>query len=158
MARSIEEQLAALRTAIAALAAVPGAQISVGNCALTETEVETWARLTGGSASKFTSMQLGGVQLLFHFEGQVDGVVVRGQGSRLVSKKEAAAFGDVHSSVTRDVPIDEAFPKRAKRDEFSCPCCGTPTDSSYCDACTKAECGEQDVGAPDRCLATGKAA
>jgi hypothetical protein len=41
---------------------------------------------------------------------------------------------------------------RAKRDEFSCPCCGTPTDSSYCAPCAAAECGEQDVGAPDKCL------
>jgi len=39
------------------------------------------------------------------------------------------------------------------RDEFSCPCCGVPTDSSYCAACEAAECGEQDVSAPDVCLA-----
>lgn len=31
-----------------------------------------------------------------------------------------------------------------KRDEFSCPCCGVPTDSSECDECRAAECGEQD--------------
>ena len=41
---------------------------------------------------------------------------------------------------------------RAKRDEWSCPCCGTPTDSSYCAACDAFECGEQDVSAPDACL------
>jgi hypothetical protein len=41
---------------------------------------------------------------------------------------------------------------RSKRDEFSCPCCGTPTDSSYCEPCAAFECGEQDVSAPDRCL------
>lgn len=39
-----------------------------------------------------------------------------------------------------------------KRDEFSCPCCGTPTDSSYCAACVAFECGERDVGAADVCL------
>jgi hypothetical protein len=31
-----------------------------------------------------------------------------------------------------------------KRDEFSCPCCGVGTDSSECDECRAAECGEQD--------------
>lgn len=36
-----------------------------------------------------------------------------------------------------------------KRDEFSCPCCGTPTDSHYCDACDKAECGERDYNDPN---------
>ena len=35
--------------------------------------------------------------------------------------------------------------KKTKRDEFSCPCCGTPTDSSYCVPCDAAECGEVDV-------------
>lgn len=42
---------------------------------------------------------------------------------------------------------------RTKRDEFSCPCCGTPTDSSYCAACEAAECGEQHVDSPDVCNA-----
>lgn len=40
----------------------------------------------------------------------------------------------------------------AKRDEFSCPCCGVGTDSSYCLACEVFECGEQDVSSPDVCL------
>lgn len=39
-----------------------------------------------------------------------------------------------------------------KRDEFSCPCCGTPTDSSYCEACTKAECGERNTDDPRVCF------
>lgn len=38
---------------------------------------------------------------------------------------------------------------RAKRDEFSCPCCGALTDSSYCEPCVAAECGERDHDAPD---------
>jgi hypothetical protein len=42
---------------------------------------------------------------------------------------------------------------RAKRDEFSCPCCGTPTDSSYCAPCDAAECGEQHVDSPEVCNA-----
>jgi hypothetical protein len=39
-------------------------------------------------------------------------------------------------------------------DEFSCPCCGTPTDSSYCAACEAFECGERDRDDPsiDTCL------
>lgn len=45
-----------------------------------------------------------------------------------------------------------AAAKRAKREEFSCPCCGTPTDSSYCGPCDKVGCGERDVSAPDICL------
>lgn len=40
----------------------------------------------------------------------------------------------------------------SKRDEFSCPCCGTPTDSSYCLGCQIFECGERDVGTADDCL------
>lgn len=43
------------------------------------------------------------------------------------------------------------------RDEWSCPCCGTPTDSSYCDACEKAECGEQHIDSPRVCNAELKA-
>ncbi len=46
---------------------------------------------------------------------------------------------------------------KTKRDEFSCPCCGTPTDSSYCAACDAAECGEQHVDSPDICNAKLKA-
>lgn len=42
----------------------------------------------------------------------------------------------------------------AKRDEFSCPCCGAATDSSYCAACDAFECGEQAMGASDACLVT----
>lgn len=34
---------------------------------------------------------------------------------------------------------------KAKRDEFSCPCCGEPTDSGYCDACDAFDCGERSV-------------
>lgn len=30
------------------------------------------------------------------------------------------------------------------RDEFACPCCRVPTDSSECDDCRNAECGEQE--------------
>lgn len=44
------------------------------------------------------------------------------------------------------------------RDEFSCPCCGAPTDSSECADCRKAECGEQDASAPHQCLARKGAA
>lgn len=40
-----------------------------------------------------------------------------------------------------------------KRDEWCCPCCGTPTDSSYCAPCDAAECGEQHVDSPDVCNA-----
>lgn len=45
--------------------------------------------------------------------------------------------------------------KRVKRDEFSCPCCGTPTDSSYCVSCDEAECGERNANDPniETCLA-----
>jgi hypothetical protein len=39
----------------------------------------------------------------------------------------------------------------AQRDEFSCPCCGVGTDSSYCVACEAFECGEQNVGS-NKCL------
>ena len=40
------------------------------------------------------------------------------------------------------------------RDEWSCPCCGTPNDSSYCLACLAFECGERDFNDPniDKCL------
>ena len=48
---------------------------------------------------------------------------------------------------------DEKKARKTKRDEFSCPCCGVGTDSSYCLACEVFECGEQDVSAPDVCLA-----
>ena len=34
---------------------------------------------------------------------------------------------------------------RVKRDEYACPCCGVPTDSSHCGPCDAAECGEVDV-------------
>lgn len=44
---------------------------------------------------------------------------------------------------------------KTKRDEWACPCCGVPTDSSYCAPCIEAECGEQDVSAPDSCLVSG---
>ena len=46
---------------------------------------------------------------------------------------------------------------RTKRDEFGCPCCGVPTDSSYCAACDEAECGEQHIDSPDVCNAELKA-
>jgi hypothetical protein len=39
--------------------------------------------------------------------------------------------------------------RKAKRDEWSCPCCGTPTDSSYCEACSAFECGERDWNDPN---------
>lgn len=47
---------------------------------------------------------------------------------------------------------------RDKRDEFSCPCCGARTDSSYCAACDAAKCGEQHVDSPRICNAELKAA
>lgn len=39
-------------------------------------------------------------------------------------------------------------------EEFSCPCCGEPTDGSYCLACDAAECGERDHDDPsiNECL------
>jgi hypothetical protein len=45
--------------------------------------------------------------------------------------------------------------RKAKRDEFSCPCCGTPTDSSYCCVCITAGCGERAWNDPNigTCLA-----
>lgn len=51
-------------------------------------------------------------------------------------------------------------PRKMKRDEFSCPCCGDPTDSSYCAPCIEAECGERDVNDPtiETCLAESKPA
>ncbi len=52
--------------------------------------------------------------------------------------------------------LDEAS-RRSAREEFSCPCCGTPTDSSYCAACDAAECGEQHVDSPRICNAKMKA-
>jgi hypothetical protein len=42
--------------------------------------------------------------------------------------------------------------RRAKRDEWSCPCCGGSTDGGYCEACLAFECGEQHVDSPDSCL------
>jgi hypothetical protein len=44
---------------------------------------------------------------------------------------------------------------KTERDEFSCPCCGTPTDSSYCSPCVDAGCGERDFDDPniETCLA-----
>lgn len=44
--------------------------------------------------------------------------------------------------------------RRAKRDEWSCPCCGKPNDSSYCEKCRAAGCGSQDYrDTSDRCAA-----
>lgn len=40
---------------------------------------------------------------------------------------------------------------KTKRDEFSCPCCGTPTDGWYCVECQAFDCGEQSAGV-DNCL------
>lgn len=40
----------------------------------------------------------------------------------------------------------------SKRDEYSCPCCGTPTDGWYCVACDAFECGERDVTDAEPCL------
>lgn len=41
---------------------------------------------------------------------------------------------------------------KTKRDEWSCPCCGTPNDGSYCEPCTKAECGEVDYRFESPCV------
>lgn len=44
---------------------------------------------------------------------------------------------------------------RVKRDEFSCPCCGTPTDGSFCGPCDAADCGSESVyDASDICVAS----
>lgn len=41
----------------------------------------------------------------------------------------------------------------ATSDEFSCPCCGIPTDSSYCAPCAAATCGEHDYRTVGVCMA-----
>lgn len=40
----------------------------------------------------------------------------------------------------------------ATSEEFSCPCCGTPTDSSYCEPCDAAECGEAHYRSASPCM------
>lgn len=160
MAKTIEEQWAAVKLASTVLAAVPGARIVVG-WSLTEPAVEALAsclRVTVRrqvSLYKHDFIDTGRKPLaIFRFEGKQDGVVICGQGSRVATEAEIRTCTLHHSPESPVATVDEALERLSeKRDEFSCPCCGTPTDSSYCDACTKAECGEQHVDAPHNCLA-----
>lgn len=46
----------------------------------------------------------------------------------------------------------DAAAVKTKRDEWACPCCGMPTDSSYCQPCAKAECGECDYRSAPVCM------
>jgi len=57
---------------------------------------------------------------------------------------------------TASTPAVEKAQRRTKRDEWSCPCCGTPNDGSYCAPCVAAECGERDYDDPhiETCLVT----
>lgn len=62
-----------------------------------------------------------------------------------MGEQEDPAFDEIEArGITRVYDGTGRGYDGGKRDEFSCPCCGDPTDSGECADCAKAECGEQE--------------
>jgi hypothetical protein len=118
MAKSIEEQWAAVQAAITALAGMPS-EIAVGLAGMTEEEVETWGRLIPGAiVERFCSVSAvfnGDVRLIYSFAGSFGGVRLKGQGSRVVTREEAAKYpNSIYAAGNlQSLTLAEAFPGEA---------------------------------------------
>lgn len=111
--------LGAVYAAAKALRDVPGAHVSIGDCELTEEQVEAFADALETNVTRQVSEMpsgLGGPRIIYAFRGVYEAaltggkhdVIISGQGSRLATVDEAREHGvRVHDDV-RTLRGDEA--------------------------------------------------
>lgn len=111
---TLEEQESAIRAACAALKDVPGARVTVGRCALTEADVEYFARVfpkASVSRDAYAADALAkSPHFIVGFHAELDGVAINGQTAPIeMSRADVERVGRLFQSSHRYLTVEEAL-------------------------------------------------